>query len=90
VLRIRPARVRECGNAMPGYIIDIWKDGTLVQSIAGKWTDDEAPRIALYYLGYYRADRAQLLHEQEAGELLDIIAELHAPEGPAAGTTILW
>ena len=37
---------------MPGYTIDIWKDDELVQSVAGKWTDDEAPRIALYYLGY--------------------------------------
>ena len=28
---------------MADYIIDIWKDGELVQSVAGKWTDDEAP-----------------------------------------------
>jgi hypothetical protein len=75
---------------MPGYIIDIWKDNELVQSIAGKWTDDEAPRITLYYLGYYRANRAQLLRERATGEPTEIIAEIHAPEGPAAGTTILW
>jgi hypothetical protein len=75
---------------MPGYIIDIWKDDELVQSVAGKWTDDEAPRLALYYLGYYRADRAQLLREQAAGAQPEIIAEIHAPQGPAAGTTILW
>jgi 2'-5' RNA ligase len=75
---------------MPGYIIDIWKDDELVQSVAGKWTDDEAPRITLYYLGYYRADQAQLLRERAAGEPTEIIAEIHAPEGPAAGTTILW
>ena len=75
---------------MPTYIIDIWKDGELVQSVAGMWTDDEAPRITLYYLGYYRADQAQLLCERATGAPAEIIAEIHAPEGPAAGTTILW
>ena len=49
---------------MPSYIIDIWKDGELVQSIAGKWTDDEARRLTVYYLGYYHAERAQLLRER--------------------------
>jgi hypothetical protein len=37
---------------MADYIIDIWKDSELVQSIAGKWTNDEAPRLTLYCLGY--------------------------------------
>ena len=75
---------------MADYIIDIWKDGELVQSIAGKWTDDEAPRLTVYYLGYYRADRAQLLREPDAGGAATVIAEIYAPEGPAAGITILW
>jgi hypothetical protein len=60
-------------------------------SVAGKWTDHEAPRLALYYLGYYRADRAQLLREPDAGSgAATLIAEIYAPEGPAAGITILW
>ena len=75
---------------MPSYIIDIWKDGELVQSIAGKWTDDEAPRLTVYYLGYYHADRAQLLRERATGGAPEVIAEIYAPEGPAAGITILW
>ena len=75
---------------MPNYIIDIWKDDELVQSVAGKWTDDEAPRMTLYYLGYYRADRAQLLRERATNVPTEIIAEIRAPEGPDAGTTILW
>ena len=74
---------------MADYIIDIWKDGELVQSVAGKWTDDEAPRLTVYYLGYYHADRAQLLRER-AGGASEVIAEIYAPEGPAAGITILW
>ena len=75
---------------MADYIIDIWKDGVLVQSIAGKWTDDEAPRLTVYYLGYYHAERAQLLRERAAGGAAEVIAEIYAPEGPAAGITILW
>ncbi len=75
---------------MADYIIDIWKDGELVQSVAGKWTDDEAPRLTVYYLGYYRADRAQLLREPDTGGAAVVIAEICAPEGPAAGITILW
>ena len=75
---------------MPDYIIDLWKDGELVQSIAGKWTDDEAPRLTMYYLGYYHADRAQLLREQPAKNPPEVIAEIYAPAGPAAGMTILW
>ena len=75
---------------MPSYIIDIWKDGELVQSVAGKWTDDEARRLTVYYLGYYRADRAQLLNDPAPGDHSEVIAEIHAPEGPAAGITILW
>ena len=54
---------------MADYIIDIWKDGELVQSIAGKWTDDEAPRLTVYYLGYYHAERAQLLRDRATGGL---------------------
>jgi hypothetical protein len=61
-----------------------------VQSIAGKWTDDEAPRLTVYYLGYYHAERAQLLREPDAGGAAALIAEIYAPEGPAAGITILW
>jgi hypothetical protein len=75
---------------MADYIIDIWKDGELVQSIAGKWTDHEAPRLTVYYLGYYHAERAQLLRERPAGSAPEVIAEIYAPEGPAAGITILW
>jgi hypothetical protein len=79
---------------MASYIIDIWKDGELVQSVAGKWTDDEAPRLTLYYLGYYRTDRAQLLREQPATDdqqqQTELISEIHAPESAAAGVTILW
>jgi len=75
---------------MAGYIIDIWKDAELVQSIAGKWTDDEARRMTVYYLGYYRADRAQLLREPDTGGAASLIAEIYAPDGPAAGITILW
>jgi hypothetical protein len=75
---------------MADYIIDIWKDGELVQSVAGKWTDDEARRVTIYYLGYYHAERAQLLRERAPGEQSEIIAEIYAPEGPAAGITILW
>ena len=75
---------------MASYIIDIWKGGELVQSIAGKWTDDEAPRLTLYYLGYYRADRAQLLRERPANSPPEVVAEILAPEGSAAGVTILW
>jgi hypothetical protein len=75
---------------MAGYIIDIWKDGELVQSIAGRWTDDEARRMTVYYLGYYRADRAQLLREPARSGSATLIAEIYAPEGPAAGITILW
>ena len=82
-----------CGR-MASYIIDIWKDGELVQSVAGKWTDDEAPRLTLYYLGYYRADRAQLLREQPTADdqqpQTELISEIYAPEGAAAGVTILW
>jgi hypothetical protein len=55
-----------------------------------QWTDDEAPRLTLYYLGYYRADRAQLLREHPPGNSPKVIAEIYAPEGPAAGVTILW
>ena len=75
---------------MPDYIIDLWKDRELVQSIAGKWTDDEAPRLTMYYLGYYQADRAQLLREQPAKNPPKVVAEIYAPAGPAAGMTILW
>jgi hypothetical protein len=75
---------------MPSYIIDIWKDAELVQSIAGKWTDDEARRMTVYYLGYYRAERAQLLRERANSDAPEIMAEIYAPEGPAAGITILW
>jgi hypothetical protein len=39
---------------------------------------------------YYRADRAQLLREPDAGGAATLIAEIYAPEGPAAGITILW
>jgi hypothetical protein len=46
-------------------------------------------RLTLYYLGYYHAERAQLLRER-AGGGADLIAEIYAPEGPAAGITILW
>lgn len=60
---------------MADYIIDIWKDGELVQSVAGKWTDEEAPRLTVY-LGYYRADRAQLLGEPDAGGAATVIAEI--------------
>jgi hypothetical protein len=28
---------------MAGYVIDIWKDDELVQSIAGKWMQISAP-----------------------------------------------
>lgn len=75
---------------MANYIIDIWKDGELVQSVAGKWTDDEAPRLTVYYLGYYHADRAQLLRDRGDGIPPEVTAEIYAPEGPAAGITILW
>jgi hypothetical protein len=34
---------------MASYIIDIWKDRELVQSVAGTWTDDEARRLTVYY-----------------------------------------
>ena len=37
---------------MASYIIDIWKDGELVQSVAGTWTDDEARRLTFYYGPY--------------------------------------
>jgi hypothetical protein len=62
----------------------------MVQSVAGKWTDEEAPRLTVYYLGYYRADRARLLRERGDGIAPEVIAEIYAPEGPAAGVTILW
>jgi hypothetical protein len=76
---------------MADYIIDIWKDNELVQSIAGKWVEDEARRLTLYFLGYYRAQRAQLLREQpSSGGATELIAEVRAPEGDAAGSTILW
>jgi hypothetical protein len=75
---------------MPDYIIDIWKDGELVQSVAGKWTDDEAQRLTMYYLGYYHAERAQLLREQPAENPPEVVAEILAPDGSAAGVTILW
>ena len=75
---------------MADFIIDIWKDGELVQSVAGKWTDDEAPRLTLYYLGYYRADRAQLLREPDAGGASHPHRRNLRAEGPAAGITILW
>src|SRR5271154_5571322 len=65
--RPRRATARRGFPHMADYIIDIWKDGELVQSVAGKWTDDEAPRLTLYYLGYYHAERAQLLRERATG-----------------------
>jgi hypothetical protein len=74
---------------MADYIIDVWKDGELVQSMAGKWTEDEARRLTIYYLGYYRGERAQLLRDERSAQN-DIIAEVHAPDGAAAGETILW
>jgi hypothetical protein len=75
---------------MASYIIDIWKDGELVQSVAGTWTDDEARRFTFYYLGYYHAGRAQLLHERTANSPPEVVAEILAPAGTAAGVTILW
>ena len=74
---------------MVSYIIDVWKDGELVQSIAGKWIEDEARRLTIYYLGYYRGERAQLLRDERPAQN-EIIAEVVAPEGAAAGVTILW
>jgi hypothetical protein len=78
---------------MAGYIIDIWKDEELVHSLAGKWTENEARRWTLYYLGYYRGERAQLLRERSpSGRPAqdEVIAEVYAPEGAAVGVTILW
>jgi hypothetical protein len=78
---------------MAGYTIDIWKDDELVQSVAGKWIEDEARRWALYYLGYYRGERAQLLRERApAGRRAqdEVIAEVYAPQGAAVGITTLW
>jgi len=78
---------------MAAYIIDIWKDDELVHSIAGKWTDDEALRMTMYFLGYYRAECAQLLRERSPDGRPaqdEVISEVYAPEGATAGATILW
>lgn len=45
----QPDKIEDEGGGMAGYIIDIWKDDELVQSVAGKWTEDEARRLTLYY-----------------------------------------
>jgi hypothetical protein len=71
---------------MNSYIIDIWKDGELVQSVAGRWIEDEARRMTFYYLGYYRADRAQLLRDR--ADKSELVAEVLNPQN--AGETILW
>jgi hypothetical protein len=81
------------GGAMAGYIIDIWKDDELVQSVTGKWIEDEARRLTLYYLGYYRGERAQLLRERSPDGRPaqdEVIAEVYAPQGAAVGVTTLW
>ena len=52
----------------------------------------ELAEAELHKLGItYRADRVQLLREPDAGGgAATLIAEIYAPEGPAAGITILW
>jgi hypothetical protein len=81
------------GRRMASYIIDIWKDDELVQSITGKWIEDEARRMTLYYLGYYRGERAQLFRERTPDGRPaqdEVIAEIYAPQGAAVGVTTLW
>ncbi len=46
------------------YIIDLWEGGHMIQSVEGHWIEEEARRMTVYYLGYYRADRAQLLRDR--------------------------
>jgi hypothetical protein len=75
---------------MASYIIDIWKDDELVQSISGNWTEDEARRLTMYYLGLYHAARAQLLRERSPPAQDEVIAEVYAPQGAAGGVTTLW
>jgi hypothetical protein len=48
----------------------------------------------MYYLGYYRAERAQLLSERSPSGLSTlqgevVIAEVYAPKGAAVGVTTL-
>ena len=56
---------------MASYIIDIWKDGELVQSVAGTWTDDEAPPLHVLLSRLLprrpRAALARAHREQPAG-----------------------
>lgn len=73
------------------FIVDLWKDGELVQSVAGRWTEDEARKLTVYNLGYYRADRAELRREcvREGQDVRDdLIWEVEAPLH--AGETLLW
>jgi hypothetical protein len=90
---VRAPAFLHSGRRMAGYIIDIWKDDELVQSVAGKWVEDEARRLTLYYLGYYRGERAQLLRERSPDGRPaqdEVIGEVYAPQGAAVGVTMLW
>ena len=79
---------------MSGYIIDVWKDGELVHSVAGKWKDDgEAGAMAGYYLGLHRAHSVQLLRERTSDgrpAQKELILEMREPSSFAAGESIPW
>jgi anti-sigma regulatory factor (Ser/Thr protein kinase) len=66
-----------------------------VQSVTGKWTEDEARRLTMYYLRYYRAEQAQLLRaalvavgftQVEAAELAIALEELRKGKDRRSGT----